>query len=456
MKWLFIGISAGVFLLTAEIATASDQVPITNSTMVITVGDSFYRSQYGQRFNFVIGSYFLNYYSSSNMIQWRDHSRSGASDFGFVTDQIPKYCIPDVWSTQNKTNVLLIIHSSGNGGFNSNLVFTNITIGLSFPTTNYSQNNVFTNDGFPALIKFAVIGDTPYYASAGGSSYAYSGGGRVAAQNGGYPYVDTWNNLTNYTFNYNGGYPANSNLWFPNGGAYDHNANALQGAWAFTTLTNWQVDSNAFTLIADWTSSVGWTTNHCIAKSISTGSSLSFTFHADRMGPSFYVPDGTTTNDMRDAFTGIPSLGLTFHEDLRVLNLPLGIYNVTMGSHTFTASSAQLSAGYNLWTNYNTPLFDKKMAVLYSMCDMMDVLHTDSSTAAHGGAGLLIPLYESNARGEWPGNPIGTALYATNSTMVSQEALLQAQDAVMHTTAQQSDISVTITAAAGYAPAPFR
>jgi hypothetical protein len=218
--------------------------------------------------------------------------------------------------------------------------------------------------------------------------------------------------------------------------------------WAITTLTNLGVDSNSFTAVLDFNNATVSSTNHCTIGSVSlSGLSLTISaFHADHQAPAFYVPDGTTTNDMRQAFVDIPAFGNAFCEIIRITNAPTGTYNVQWDNYPpIQVSSAQLASGFNWWTNYANPFFYQGMSTIYAMCDMRDVLRTDSSNPAHGGAGLLLSQYESYARAVYPTNFLGVDNYIAQGDMVARESSLQTQDATTHATTQQTNHTLTVS-----------
>src|SRR5882757_4488940 len=101
---------------------------ITNDTMVTTWSDSLARAQYGQRQNFFLGSFFINYYPQY-FVSYRDHSQSGANNREMLTDRLPMYGIPDAGACYSKTNSLNIFYVSGNGSaqtgesFDSNSIY---------------------------------------------------------------------------------------------------------------------------------------------------------------------------------------------------------------------------------------------------------------------------------------------------------------------------------------------
>jgi hypothetical protein len=426
----------------------SSPIVITNDTMVTTWSDSFARGDYGQRQNFFIGSYFINYYPQ-HFISFRDHSRSGDSNFGMLTEREPQYGIPDAGASYGKTNGLNLFYVSENGGYGSNSIYGMFKEILQYPTNAYNRFGTLTHDWSQAnpahLYSSIVIGDIPYYTVDGRPfSRDYSYGGRSAASEDRVPFVDSWANLVNVVTNGAGGYPANSNLWF-NAPAYDHPANELQLCWALTTLRSLGVDSNTYTAVINFHAATVSSTNHCSVTGLSrNGNGITFTFHADRMAPGFYVPDNVVTNDCRGAFALMPELGNQFREILQIPDIPSGNYNLNIdGSNVVTLSSAQLAAGYNSFTNYSGPFWAQKEEVLGLMCDMADVLRSDASIWAHPGDNRLMVNYESMARGRWPTNNFGVVGYIAQ--MSDCEAQLQAEDILIHAAAQQTNHIFTLT-----------
>jgi hypothetical protein len=192
------------------------------------------------------------------------------------------------------------------------------------------------------------------------------------------------------------------------------------------------VDTNTYTAILDFNAASVSSTNHCTVTGLSRdGSSLSFTFHADRMASGFYVPDGNITNDCRGAFTLMPSLGSQFCEILRITNLPTGNYELNIdGSNAVTVTSAQLAAGYNGFTNYSGAFWAQKKEILGLMCDMLNVLRSDASTPAYPPPYVLILNYEDWALYRWPMDDPGVDAYIAQ--MSDRESELQAEDVLIH------------------------
>jgi hypothetical protein len=429
---------------------ASADLILTNDTMVTTWSDSFARGPYGQRQNFFLGSFFINYYPQY-FISYHDHSHSGRSNLEMLTNRAPMYGIQDAGASYGKTNGLNIFYVSGNGDFDmdgpydSNSIYGFFKGLLQYPTNTYNRFGNLTNDwsqpNAPALYQSVVIGDIPYNTPDGyPDSRDYSNGGRNAAFEDGVPFVDTWSNLVKVVTN---AYFNGPNLWF-NAPAYDHPANDLQLCWALTTLRSLGVDTNTYTAVLDFNGATVSSTNHCtVTALVRNGNSITFTFHADRMAPGFYVPDGEITNDCRGAFNLMPDLGNQFCEILRITNLPVGNYALNMdGSNVVTVSSAQFAAGYNGFTNYSGPFWAQKKEILGLMCDMVDVLRSDASNFADPDDFQLMLNYESYAMARWPTNA-GVDPYI--ALMSDREAEIQTEDILIHSAAQQTNHTFTVT-----------
>lgn len=426
-------------------------VVITNDTMVTTWSDSFARGEFGQRQNFFLGSFFISYYPQY-FVSYRDHSRSGASNLEMAMSRVPKYGIPDAGASSGKTNGLNFFYVSGNGSpdsdnsYDSNSIYGFFKDILQYPTNTYNRFGILTNDwsepNARLLYQNIVIGDIAYDAADGlPEARDYSYGGRSAALEDGDLFVDSWSNLVSVVTN---AYVNGPNLWF-NAPFFDHPGNELQLVWDLTNLRSLGVDTNAYTAIIDFNGASVSATNHCAVTGLSrNGNNLTFTFHADRMAPGFYVPDGFQTNDCRGAFALMPSLGNQFCEILRVTNLPAGNYELDIdGSNVVTVSAAQLSAGYNGFTNYSGAFWAQKKEILGLMCDMLDVLRSDATADAHPGQNVLIEKYESYASARWPTNNFGVDDYIAQ--MSDREMELQAEDVLIHAAAQQTNHTFTIT-----------
>jgi len=424
---------------------------LTNDTMVTTWSDSFARGPYGQRQNFFLGSFFINYYPQY-FVSYRDHSRSGAPNEEMLLYRMPMYGIPDAGATHGKTNSLNFFYVSDNGAdfaggnYDSNSIYGFFKQILQYPTNTYDRFGNFLNEWSQpnpqSLFQSVVIGAIAYDTEDGiPGAEDFSNGARNAAMEDGVPYIEPWTNLVSVVTN---AFLDGSNLWW--GEFLDHPGNELQLIWALTNLRSLGVDTNTFTAIIDFNTASVSSTNHCTVTGLSrNANNLTFTFHADRMAPGFYVPDGYITNDCRGAFTLMPSIGNQFCEILRVTNLPPGNYELTIdGSNVVTLTSAQLAAGYNQFTNYNGAFWAQKKQILGLMCDMFDALRSDASTDAHPSDNILMENYESWARARWPTND-NTSVDYYIAQMSDRESELQAEDVLIHAAAQQTNHTFSLT-----------
>lgn len=439
-RWLAISFACCVLR-----ASAADLVTITNNTMVTTWSDSFGRADFGQRQNFFLGSYFISYYPQF-FVSFRDHSRSGGSNWEMLTNRIPRFGVVDAGFNRGKTNSLNIWYVSGNDfngphttGTASNNIYLIFKDILKYPTNTYTRAAVPTNDWTQSnaqfLYKSVVIGDV-IYNNLSTSSHLYSDGGSNAAFEAGAPFISTWDNMA-AVVTANAG--TAGTLWFPNGGAFDHPNNVFDLIWTLTNLRSLGVPTNTYTCILDFNSALIAQTNNCEVTGLAlSGHKLSFTFHADRMAPGFYVPDGFITNDCRGAFNLVPSLGNAFCEILQATNLPVGNYQIRIdGSNVVILSSAQLSTGWNQFTNYSGAFWAQKKEILGQMCDMAAVSRADANTPTGNLTGLL--LFESGGNTFWDGIS-GVDNYIAETHMAANETgLITGADVPMHATAQQTN-----------------
>ena len=108
-------------------------------------------------------------------------------------------------------------------------------------------------------------------------------------------------------------------------------------------------ETNVGSLTLNW-SKKSATTNHCVASDITVSSNtLSCTVLFDRMPMAWDVPDGTITNDARNAFVIMPELGNAFQWIIRVTNAPPGTYAINVdGVLTDIATDSPISGGPKL------------------------------------------------------------------------------------------------------------
>jgi hypothetical protein len=102
------------------------------------------------------------------------------------------------------------------------------------------------------------------------------------------------------------------------------------------------------------------------------------------------VPDGTITNDARNAFVLMPELGNSFRWMIKVQKMPPGTYGISVdGVLTDIATDAQLASGRNWFTNYNGPLWAQRAAVLARKRDQEGCDHVALLPHSAGDLGVL-------------------------------------------------------------------
>lgn len=453
---------ASILFLFGALMTAQAQFPVTNNFFLDTYSDSFGVGAFGQRQNFVVMSRAINGnpgYTGSP----RDRSRSGDDNRGMKTNREPKLGTLDWGAAQGKTNVYSLWYVSGNhvignGGSNGMVVdFADIMQG---PVKMYNRNAVFTND-WPFLNSAAYninifIGDIAYRGSPPDTgSRDYSHGARTVANSNGIAFVDSYTNMSNAVVT---AYAINSNgFWFSgstNGGipAYDHPANELNFVWAMTTIKSLEQfygiesDSNVFTHVLDWNSTTPSQTNHCTVTGISvSGNTLTYTFHADRMGASYYHVTPSQTNDMTGGFALMPSLTNYECEIVRITNAPAGDYIFYEdGVNVGVVSSAKMAAGINMFTDVlKGAIQNQKDHTLELLCDYANVSRTNASDTYQPLGNKLWFKQGSYAGDVWATNNISVTSYVAQSDMVTINTELLTEDQLLHANVQQTNHTFT-------------
>lgn len=446
----------------------------TNDYMYLPSGDSFYRSQYGERQEFFKMSYY-GFMHPTNTSHFRDASRSGGSSWEMLTNRVQQYILPHLaLAATNNWKIILEWHVSGNptNGVNptSNSIYGQFFDVVQAPYKSYNTSGSLVHDWpFPDastnLVTRVIQGDPPYYGFNGNPLVAqYDLGGQQICAQYGYLYINTFSSLvspiTNYVSATGTGYQANSNLFFdpPN---YDHPGNGFQLVWTATALTNLSEETNCYTLVGDWNSDTISSTNHCVVSGISRSSTtFSFTALFDRAGFGYYTVDSSQTNDCIGAYAGsnplMPSLTNMFCEIVRITNCPDGSYNMTESGVLLCATTgAELRAGLNvLWRVHTGGLWNQKKEFLGLMCDMVNVDRTNVfGLYQPTGSDTLLLKYESDARSRWPAN---TGMAAYCQLMQDNELLLQAKDVAINAVVQQTNHTYLITQQPAFQPAPFK
>ncbi len=311
------------------------------------------------------GNYFATYFYDMYP-QFTNHiysvSRSGASWENQLESQQEKYCFP-LWASFGKVPSCDWMLANDNDDYVSNDVVYWGTNLFNAPPL-FWNDVAITNEGDIA----SALGVT-HYSLGGIPNDSFDGDEGAVSRNAGAmalavkyhtPVVDMWHLL--WTNGLSEDITNNRLFGFYAGG---HPYAAGQLCMALSALTALGADTNVGSLTLNWTTAKA-ATNHCVASGISiNGSALTCTVHFDRMPLAWDVPDGTITNDARNAFVINPKLGNSFRWMIAVTNLPAGTYNVSVdGVLTDTATAAQLAAGRNWFTNYNGPLWAQRVSVL--------------------------------------------------------------------------------------------
>jgi hypothetical protein len=346
--------------------------------------------------------------------------------------------------------------ANDNGGYDSNSTVQWGTNLFSAPPLYWNQTAV-TNEGVTTpIITHYAMGRVPSD-SPDGNSGAIDGNAASMYLDKlyGTPVVDMWHLLwTNGLSSDVTG--ARLFGFFPGGHPYPagHLCMALKALIALGAETNIGV------LTLDWAGARAFT-NHCVASGISLGSNtLTTTVHFDRMPLAWDVPDGTITNDARNAFVLMPDLGSAFRWEIQVTNLPAGTYNLSVdGVLTDTASAAQLTIGRNWFTNYNGPLWAQRKAVLNAKRDQEGadhvtlLTHNAGQTGVINGAGDMVNFisYSGNSTEVYPSLYTGTNYLNYIQPLVDG---LHQYDLAIHNAALQTNHVITISLSARKAIGP--
>lgn len=372
-------------------------------------------------------------------------SRSGASWENQFESQQEKYCLP-LWASFGTAQTHDWMLANDNSDYASNDVVKWGTNLFNAPPLFWNGTAVTNEGGIASTLSVThySLGGIPSDSPDGDSGAVSRNAGAMAlAELYGTPVVDMWDLLwTNglstdivgprlFGF-YPGGHP------YPAG----HLCMAIQCLLALG------VETNVGSLTLNW-SKKNATTNHCAVSDITVASNaLSCTVHFDRMPMAWDVPDGTITNDARDAFVVMPQLGNAFQWMIRVANAPEGTYAINVdGVLTDIATDEQLAAGRNWFTNYNGPLWAQRASVLawkriQAGCDPVTIdYHFPGNMGTLGVADLL--NFQSWASEEY--DTLGLRGDAYINSMTNWVAQLRQYDDAINQAAQQTNHVFTIT-----------
>ena len=442
------------FLLAALRSTAQvyPWVPLTNHLMIIGTGDSFEDDRYGNRMDCYLDAYFIC--ANPNWgVSPRSQERSGADNWEQLTNSTPKIGMAHAYAAQGKTNLLILLRvSSNNGSTDSNGMFGIMSQEILWPYQSYNQSLVLTQDWSQStnLISREILGDWPPQNLDPNLMLRNNGASNVARLYN-IPFIDSGARFTLVSNDLQAGITN----WYPLG----HLDDTYHFMWYADTLKGNSVDTNVWTMVLDWNSTTPSQTNHCAVASITNGASFSFTFHLDRMANGYDKPDANHTNDCRRALLEDGSLSNALCEIVRVTNAPPGNYSVLMdGNLARTATSAELAAGINFFTEWTNALWNQKIAVLDQVRIMKNI---NPLTAGNGSdpsnpdhfitaSNYLEQRFGSYAGSRWPTN---SSVNTYGALMMDRETELFGQDQVIHATAQQTNHTLMLVPIiARYAP----
>ena len=395
------------------------------------------------------GDYFATYFYDMYP-QYTNHiyscSRSGSAWEGDFYQQQEKWFLP-LWASFGKIRAYDWILANDNGGFVSNDVIHWGTNLFNAPRL-FWNGAAITNEGGVADHLFVThysLGGIPGDAADGDwAAESRNAGAMALARKYHTPVVDMWHLL--WTNGLSSDITNNRLFGFYSGG---HPYAAGHLCMALKALVALGVETNVGSLTLNWTTGKV-RAKHCAASDIAvTSNSLTCTVHFSRMPPAWDVPDGTITNDARNAFVIMPELGNSFRWMIQVIDLPEGTYNVSVdGVLTDIATAEQLAAGRNWFTNYNGPLWAQRASVLawkraQAGCDPVTLLpHGADVWGALNQPDLVNFQSVASQQYDTYGQRGDTYLQAMNQWVL----LMRQYDVQIHAAAQQTNHTFTIIA----------
>ncbi len=369
------------------------------------------------------------------------HGGAGLEDI--ATNEIPKQLMPFLGYQTNGYPLVGMVEITDT---TSNGVFGNLPHVFWAPTNVYDGTAFTTSTGWGATqhiewISLGIHPDENSDGSPGGVGFANTESTNVAVTFS-YAYNDWWNQLI---FSWSNDFASGNKYVWSSTSGHPGAAGGLMKAIAFLRT---RLDTNTWSASVDWSGSIV-STNQCVVGSVTkSGNTLSFPITLMRFAFGWSVPNGTITNDARNAFVVNSEYANSFNEILKVPNTPDGLYSVTMDFGPFTASGAQLRSGINWFTIYNGSLWSNKVEVLGCMYDRygadrvtLAASHDASGQGAHGLNDQI--NYASQALSKFSSGDRGNALIASMSPYTAD---VDALDDYGHNAAQRVARTVTITA----------
>lgn len=405
------------------------------------------------------GDYFCSYVYCMNpsytnrIISW---SQSGSALQGDYENNEQKWCLP--FQANFPVASYNLILANDNGGYVSNTCLQWLT-NIAAAPAEYWNGTAKTNEGYGSLsVTYIFPGAIPhddintFYTAAKPLNDASTNASALV----GTADINLLERLTN------GGWNASDiggarRLGFY-AGSHPYPAGHL--CMTLHTLLGMGAETNIGSMTFNWNAATV-STNHCVVSGVSlVGGTLTSTVHFDRMPGAWDVPDGTITNDARNAFVVMPTLADTFRWILQITNLPVGNYDVSIdGSNVVTLSSSQLSTGWNMFTNYSGALWAQRKEVLGRKRDQIGLNRVAlTQLGVNNGAipgATTLQTFQSNANQQY--STLGKRGSAYVSAMATFLAGMTQYDVAIYQAALQTNHTFTITLQSStLIPAPFR
>ncbi|HEX4265009.1 MAG TPA: YDG domain-containing protein [Verrucomicrobiae bacterium] len=431
----------GPFLLVSAFASI-----ITNDNTALVLFASSYDVSPDHFFGDYVGSWAaLEHPQFTN--HWSSASRGGGSLEEANEERLERLGLAH-WAHSQRA--IGLIMADDNGGYTSNQVRMQLTNTFTAPASLFNST-AYTNEGGWAstqTVTWIGIGAIPHDSQDGDSGEVGRNDAvtNMCAQVG-LQGVDIWNPLWNNGWS-NDEARITHYLGFDTGSHPYPSGSLATGITIARALAG--ADTNVSLAAVDWNAAAVVFTNHCIISGVSlAGNVLTFTRHDDRLPMAWDVPDGTITNDTRNAFVAIPQLSNAFWFTIAVTNLPVGNYNVSIdGTQIVTLSSSTLAAGWNMFAgDYSSQYWRQRVKVL-SLIRLKNganpVTLIDHGAGDLGPNGRDLVNYYSDSQGAWAQGRRGDALI---SALAIDTAGLDVYDKLIHDAAQPTNHVFTISSA---------